>query len=42
MRTPASAGYRDVRTLRRGAVINAVALGGVELSIDDVLGPAAV
>jgi Uma2 family endonuclease len=41
MRTPASAGYRDVRTLRRGAVINAAALGGVELSIDDVLGPGA-
>jgi Uma2 family endonuclease len=42
MRTPASAGYRDVRTLRRGATLWVGELDGVAVCVADVLGPAAV
>jgi Uma2 family endonuclease len=41
MRTPALAGYRDVRTLRPGAILNVERLDGIALSVADIVAPAA-
>ena len=37
MRSPASTGYRDVRTLRRGAKLGIEALDGIRVSVNDFL-----
>ncbi len=42
IRTAASAGDWDVRTLRRGAVVKPGVLESIELSVEGVLGPGAV